>query len=79
MKGYVLTDRVPNGDGSVAPNQGARVTLKDPDGVDTTLFIDGYRLSKGMVTTHALSPVGGIYRLDNYKYVQIMVGERKPS
>lgn len=79
VKGYVLTDRVPNGDGSVAPNQGARVTLKDPDGVDTTLFIDGYRLSKGMVTTHALSPVGGIYRLDNYKYVQIMVGERKPS
>lgn len=79
VKGYVLTDRVPNGDGSVCSSQGARVTLKDPDGVDTTLFIDGYRLSKGMVTTHALSPVGGIYRLDDYKYVQIMVGERKPS
>lgn len=72
VKGYVLTERDAV-NGSVTSNQGARVALKDPDGVNATLFIDGYRLSKGMVTTHALSPVGGIYRLDNYKYVQIIV------
>lgn len=79
VKGYILTDRVPTGDGRVCPNQGARVTLKDPDGVGTTLFIDSYRLSKGMVTTDVLSPVGGIYRLNDNLYVQITVGERKPS
>nr|DAO95252.1 MAG TPA: hypothetical protein [Caudoviricetes sp.] len=73
VKGYILTDRVPTGNGSVCPNQGARVTLKDPDGVDTTLFMDSYRLSKGMVTTDVISSVGGIYRLNDNFYVQIIV------
>lgn len=72
VKGYVLTERN-EVRGSVNPNQGARLTLKDPDGVETTLFIDPYRLSKGLVVTDALAPVGGIYRLDDYKYIQVIV------
>ena len=72
VKGYVLTERN-EVRGSVAPNRGMRVTLKDPDGVDTTLFVDPYRLSKGLVVTDALAPVGGIYQLDDYQYIQIIV------
>lgn len=72
VKGYVLTERN-EVRGSVNPNQGARVTLNDPDGVMTTLFIDPYRLSKGLVVTDALSPVGGVYQLDDYRYIQVIV------
>ena len=72
VKGYVLTERN-DVRGSVNPNQGARVTLKDPDGVETTLFIDPYRLSKGLVVTDALAPVGGVYQLDDYRYIQVIV------
>ena len=59
MKGYVLTE-CNEVRGSVNPNQGARVTLKDVYGVTTTLFIDPYRLSKGLVVTDSLAPVGGV-------------------
>lgn len=72
VKGYVLTV-CKEVRGSVNSNQGARVTLKDPDGVMTTLFIDPYRLSKGLVVTDALSPVGGVYQLDDYRYIQVIV------
>lgn len=72
VKGYVLTER-DEVRGSVNPNQGARVTLKDVYGVTTTLFIDPYRLSKGLVVTDALAPVGGVYQLDDYRYIQVIV------
>lgn len=73
VKGYILTERESEGNRGVCPNQGARVVLRDPDGVETSLFIDAYRLSKGMVTTDALAPVGGIYQLDDYHYIQVIV------
>lgn len=72
VKGYVLTE-CNEVRGSVNPNQGARVTLKDVYGVTTTLFIDPYRLSKGLVVTDALAPVGGVYQLDDYRYIQVIV------
>nr|DAS63894.1 MAG TPA: hypothetical protein [Caudoviricetes sp.] len=72
VKGYVLT-KCNEVRGSVNPNQGARVTLKDVYGVATTLFIDPYRLSKGLVVTDALAPVGGVYQLDDYRYIQVIV------
>lgn len=72
VKGYVLTERN-TVNGRVSPNLGVRVTLKDPDGVDTLLFLDPYHLSKGLVTTDALAPVGGIYRLNDHCYAQVIV------
>lgn len=72
VKGYVLTERN-TVNGCVNPNVGARVTLRDPDGVDTSLFLDPYHLSKGLVITDALAPVGGIYQLNDHCYVQVIV------
>ena len=72
VMGYVLTERE-NENGVICPSAGAMVTVKDPDGTRTTLFITAYHLSKRMATTDALSPVGGVYQLDDYRYIQVIV------
>lgn len=72
VKGYILTEHK-DVDGSVIPSAGGMVTVKDPWGVETTLFITSYYLSKKMVAGDEIAPVGGIYQLNNYQYIQVIV------